>query len=142
MKLRRGREFYSRNYGAAMKMHKEGLTANEIAKKLGISYSAAYHWVKGIRKIESGNVNLFVSYLEKNGPSPAIDVKDKFPKHNELFLIATRRGLRVKRLMMQKRLGDYSVWYYIDGQENELQKRTDMLMEKIKEVKQRLNSLK
>jgi DNA-binding CsgD family transcriptional regulator len=139
-KLRRGREYYGKNYEEALRLHQQGLSVSEIAKKLNISYSAVYHWVKGIRKPEAGNVNMFISYLEKNGPAPVVDVKNKFPKHNELFLIAVRRGLPVKRLMLQKKLSDYSVWYYLAGQESELEKRTDLLMEKIKEVKERLGS--
>ena len=78
--------------------------------------------------------------MKNSGPSPAVDVKKNFPKHNELFLIASRRGLPVKRLLMQKKLAEYSIWYYLNGQEDELQKRTDMLIDKIKEVKERLNA--
>lgn len=140
MKMRKGREFYGKNYEEAIQLYKAGISVNEIAKKFNISYSAVYHWVKGIRKPASGNVNLFINYLKSYGPTPAIDIKDKFPKHNELFLITSRRGLPVKRMMMQKKFGEYSVWYYLIGQESELQKRTDMLMEKIKEIKQKLNT--
>ncbi len=140
MKLRKGREFYGKNYEESLRLHKEGMPVGEIAKRLNISYSAAYHWVKGLRKIEAGNVNMFIKYLETNGPTPVIDISNKFPKHNELFLIANRRGLPVKRFMMQKRFADYSVWYYLAGQDAELHKRTDMLLEKIKEIKEKLGA--
>ena len=140
MKLRKGREFYGKNYEEAMKLHEQGLSVSEIAKKLNVSYSAAYHWVKGLRKPESGNVNTFAAYLEKSGPMPVAELKNVFPKHNELFLIASRRGLPVKRLMLQKKLSEYSIWYYLAGQEAELEKRTSMLMDKIKEIKEKLGS--
>lgn len=140
MGLRKGREFYDRHYSEAMKLHGEGLSVREIADKLGVSYSAAYHWIKGIRRPEQGNVSGFVSFLEKHGPAAVADLKEKFPKHNEVFLIATRRARPVKRYMMKKMYGDYSTWYYLEGQEAELEKRISMLMDKIKEVKEKLTS--
>jgi hypothetical protein len=136
--MRRGREYYGKNYEEAMRLHQQGSSINDIAKKLNVSYSAAYHWVKGIRKPESGNVNAFADCLRSRGPTPVVDLAEKFPKHNELFLIASRRGLPVKRLMLQKKLGDYSVWYYIAGQEADLENRTNALMVKIREIKERL----
>lgn len=140
MKLRKGREFYGKNYEEALRLHGQGLSVNEIAKRLDISYSAAYHWIKGLRKPEAGNVNEFENYLKRNGPVPVAQLKDKFPKHNELFLIASRRGLPVKRLMLQKKFSEYSIWYYLAGQEADLEKRTSMLMDKINEIKEKLGS--
>ena len=72
---------------------------------------------------------------------PVVDIKNAFPKHNELFLISTRRALPVKRFMMKKKYGEYSTWYYIDGQKNQLDERINTLMEKIKEVKEKLSDL-
>lgn len=137
---RRGRETYSKSYEDAMRLHSEGTPITEIAKKLGVSYSAAYHWVRGLRKPEKGNINELVSALEKSGPTAAIDMKEKFPKHNELFLIAARRGLPVRRFMLKKRYGEYSVWYYLAGQEKELDLRVDALLEKVKEIKEKIST--
>ena len=52
MPLRRGRELYSKKYDEAMKLHTEGKSVNEIAAALGVSYSAAYHWINGFKKPE------------------------------------------------------------------------------------------
>jgi DNA-binding transcriptional MerR regulator len=142
MIIRKGKEHYAKHYYNAISMHKEGLPVGEIASKLGISYSAVYHWVKEIRKPEAGNVSDFIGFLSKNGPMPVIDIENKFPKHNELFLIAVRRNLPVKRYMMQKKYGEYSTWYYMEGHEKQLEERLEQLMDKIKEVKEKINSLK
>ncbi len=138
--IRRGREYYSKNYSEAVRLYNDGLTVVEIADKLKISYSAVYHWVKGLRKPEAGNVNAFADYLRKHGPAAVVDIKERFAKHNELFLIAARRGLPVKRFMLKKKFGEYSTWYYVEGQEHELEKRTNELMQKIKALSEKLSS--
>lgn len=139
--MRRGREYYGRKYGEAIRLCSEGRSAQEIARELGVSYSAAYHWIKGIRKPSLGNVNAFVQFLHDNGPQPAEEIKDFFPKHNELFLIASRRGLPVKRAVLDRKLRDYSTWYFLEGQEELLRKRTGEMLEKITEIKGRLRGL-
>ncbi len=139
--MRRGREFYGKQYQEALKLYKEGKTVPEIAKGLGISYSAAYHWLKGLRKPDVGIVNTFEKFLIENGPQPAEEIKDRFPKHNEIFLIASRRGLPVKRLIISKKLKGYSVWYFIEGQEEQLEKRVSEMLGKIKEIKDKLREL-
>ena|SRR3989344_1240679 len=138
MPLRKGRETYGAKYDEAIKLHEQGLTPKQISEKLSISYSCAYHWVKGLRKPETGNVSSFVSTLEKSGPLPVVDVKEKFPKHNELFLIASRRGLPLARRVLDKSLADYNTWYFLKGQEEQLDERIKQLYEKIKNVKERL----
>ncbi len=140
MNIRRGREFYSKHYDEALRLYKEGLSTRQIADKLNISYSAVYHWVKGLRKPESGNVASFMGYLKDSGPVAVTDIKEKFPKHNELFLIAVRRNLAVKRHMLKKKYRDYATWYYLEGQEQELESRIKELMDKIKDIKEKLNS--
>jgi transcriptional regulator with XRE-family HTH domain len=140
MAIRRGREFYSKYYSQAIALYNEGLPVREIADRLGISYSAVYHWVKGLRKPDAGNVSSFVGYLEKHGPSPVIDIKERFPKHNEIFLISVRRNLPVKRHMLVKKYGDYATWYYLAGQEKELESRLNELMTKIKDIREKLSS--
>lgn len=136
---RRGREFYGSQYEEAVKLHEQGVPVTEIAKRLGVSYSAAYHWVRGLRKPEKGNVREFIECLRSKGPAAVTDIKEKFAKHNELFLIAARRGMPVKRYMLKKKYGEYATWYYLEGQESLLEERTNMLMEKIKEVREKLN---
>ncbi len=139
--MRRGKEFYGKQYEEAVKLYKEGRSIPEISKELKLSYSAAYHWLKGLRKPDIGNVNTFEKFLVENGPQPAEEIRDNFPKHNELFLIASRRGLRVKRLIISKKLKGYSVWYFIEGQEEQLEKRVDEMLGKVKEAKDRLRDL-
>lgn len=134
---RRGREFYGKHYEEAIRLYDAGLSANEIAKKLGISYSCAYHWIRGLRKPEQGNVNNFVSFLQ-GGPKPQAEVEKTFPKHNELFLIASRRALPVRRQVIDKKYKSYATWYYLNGQEELLKEKIDELIKKVKEVKEKM----
>jgi hypothetical protein len=138
MPMRKGRETYGKKYDEAIKLHGDGKSINEIASQLGISYSAAYHWVKGLRTPEKGNVNGFHDYLKENGPMPVIEVEKKFPKHNELFLMANRRGLAIKRHVLKRRYRSYATWYYLDGQEGLLEKRLAELFTTIDDVKKKL----
>jgi hypothetical protein len=139
--VRRGKEAYAKHYEEAIRLRDEGLSPRQISERLGISYSAVYHWTKGIRSPKQGNVAAFIAHLKKNGPCPVVDLKEEFPKHNELFLIAARRAQPVKRFMIKKLYGDYSTWYYLDGQESDLERRIDALFEKVKEVKDKLGGL-
>lgn len=136
--MRRGREFYSGNYEKVISLHNKGLTVSEIASHLGISYSCAYHWVRGLRKPSGGRLNDFEGFLEKNGPVAVIEIKDKFPKHNELFLTACRRGLPIKRHVLGRRFGEYSTWYFLAGQEEKMKERIKELFDKYKELKEKL----
>jgi len=138
---RKGREIYSDKYEAAIKMNEEGKSIKEIAKELDVSYSAAYHWIKGLRKPEKGRTNDFIKYLELNGPSAVIDVKEKFSKHNEIFLTASKRGLKLKRKFLGREYGEYSTWYLLEGQENKLKEREEELKEVIKRVQKKLSRL-
>ena len=134
---RRGREFYANEYKQVMDLYKEGRSVSEISSKLGISYSCVYHWVKGLRKPESGNLKDFEKLI-KAGPKSAAEIKDRFPKHNELFLTASRRGLPIKRYCLSRKFGDYSTWYFIDGQENELKARITELLNQYKVVQEKI----
>ena len=138
MTMRKGREIYPEKYEQAVKLYKSGMPIKEIAEKLSISYSCAYHWAKGLRKPEEGNVAAFVALLRSSGPLPVVDIKEKFPKHNELFLIASRRGLPIMRRVLYRKLDDYSTWYFLPGQEKELDIRISQLYNKIKNVKELL----
>ena len=138
--MRKGREFYSGQYDNVFKLHKKGLSVKEIAAQLGISYSCVYHWVKGLRKPESGRLSEFVDIIKK-GPISVMDIKENFPKHNELYLTASRRGISIKRYKMDKKLGDYSTWYFMEGQEDKLKQRIKELLDKYKEVKDKIIDL-
>src|SRR3989338_8817900 len=121
-----------------MKLHTEGKSVNEIAAALGVSYSAAYHWVKGMRKGESGNLNEFEKYLKEKGPMPTAAIEKTFPKHNELFLMSNRSGMNIRRKVLKRRFAGYATWYYIKGQEVLLEKRLEELFSKVKDVKEKL----
>ena len=136
--IRKGRQLYSKKYEEAMKLHEEGKSVNEIAAQLSVSYSAAYHWVKGLRKPETGNLNEFESYLRENGPMPVIEVEKLFAKHNEIFLMSNRRSMPIRRKVLKRRFAGYATWYYLEGQEQLLEKRLEELFAKIKEVKNTL----
>lgn len=132
--MRKGKNFYPEKYEAAIKLMKEGKTASQISNELGISYSCAYHWIKGLRKPEQGRVEEFMSFIKKQ-PVYAGEIKSLFPKHNDLFLIASKRGLGIRRFKSSINLTDFSTWYYIDGQEKQLE-------EKIAFVRMRLSKIK
>ena len=135
MVMRRGRQLYGKKYEEAMGLHKQGKSVNEIAEQLGISYSAAYHWIKGLRKPETGNLNEFENYLREKGPTPVMEVEKKFPKHNELFLMANKRNMMIRRKVLKRRYGKYAIWYYIEGQDTQLKERLEELYDKIKDIK-------
>ncbi|MBI4018483.1 MAG: helix-turn-helix domain-containing protein [Candidatus Aenigmarchaeota archaeon] len=130
--MRRGKEFYDKNYQKVMELHKQGKGAREISSELKISYSAAYHWVKGLRKPSAGNVTDFLAFLRTKGPTPAAEIKQQFQKHNELFLISGKRGEPVKRYILSRKLRDYGTWYFLEGQEDLLRSRIRHMFETIK----------
>ncbi|MEM7819813.1 MAG: helix-turn-helix domain-containing protein [Candidatus Aenigmatarchaeota archaeon] len=136
--MRRGREFYSKNYEKVLELYNQGKSIKEISNQLNISYSCVYHWIKGLRKPDIGNINLFIDFIKNNGPIPIMNIKEKFPKHNELFLTASRRGLPIKRFMLGRKFGEYSTWYLLEGQEELLKDRIEELFLKIREFKERL----
>lgn len=138
MVMRRGRQLYSKKYEEAIKLHNEGKSVNEIASQLDVSYSAAYHWIKGLRKPESGNLNEFEEWLKEKGPMPAIETESRFPKHNELFLMSNKRGMRIRRKTLDRKYAKYSAWYYIEGQEKELDARLEELFSKVRAAKEKL----
>ena len=135
MVMRRGRQLYDKKYNEALKLHAEGKSINEIATHLDVSYSAAYHWIKGLRKPDTGNLNAFENYLREKGPMPVIDVEKNFPKHNELFLMANKRSMNIRRTILKRKYGKYAIWYFLDGQEDQLKERLEELYSKIKDIK-------
>jgi len=138
---RRGKEFYGEKYSRALSLHKDGKSIKEISQILGISYSATYHWIKELRKPVAGNVNDFMHCVEVQGPISGLGVSKQFPKHNELFLIASRRGLSIKRLYLGKKYKQLATWYYLDGQEDLLKKHVEELENKISTARDRLKSM-
>jgi predicted transcriptional regulator len=140
-KMRKGREFYSQNYDEVMRLHREGMSVNDISKKMNMSYSCVYHWVKGLRKPEKGNLVSFESFLRQNGPTPVAELKDKFPKHNDFFLTALRRNMQLKRCVLPRKYGFYSTWYFIEGQENLLSERVKDMLVKYREAKEKIVDL-
>lgn len=136
--MRRGKEFYDKNYSKVMELHKQGLSVKEIASRLNISYSAVYHWVRGLRKPTAGNVTEFLQHLKEKGPVPAAEIKKKFPKHNELFLISAKRREPIKRYVLGRKFGEYGTWYFLEGQEELLQKRVKNMLGVLKEASSRL----
>lgn len=139
--MRRGKEFYDKNYQLAVKMHEQGLSVKEIAAKLNISYSAVYHWVKGLRKPSAGNVTEFLSFLKEKGPMPVAEIKGKFPKHNELFLISGKRGEPIRRYITDRRLEEYATWYFLEGQEQLLKERIKKMFGAIKRLTEKMKGL-
>ncbi|HLC76784.1 MAG TPA: helix-turn-helix domain-containing protein [archaeon] len=135
MVMRRGRQLYGKKYEEAIELHKQGKSINEIAAQLGVSYSAAYHWIKGLRKPDAGNLNAFENYLKEKGPMPTADVEKNFPKHNELFLMANKRGMNIRRQILKRKYDKYAIWYFLDGQEDLLKERLEELYAKIKDIK-------
>ncbi len=136
--MRRGKEFYTNKCKEAIELHNSGKTIDEAAKELNVSYSTAYHWIRGMRKPESGNLRSFETFLVKNGPTAVIDIKERFPKHNELFLTATRRGIAVRRRIIDRRYGEYATWYFISGHEKQMEECLRELTKKYKELKEKI----
>lgn len=136
--MRKGKEFYTKNYDKVIELHDSGLSVKDIASKLGISYSCVYHWVKGLRKPVPGSLSEFISFLEENGPTAAAELIEDFPKHNELFLTAARRNIPVRRKMLSRKYAEYATWYYVAGQEEELETCIKELFNTIKNVRKKL----
>lgn len=137
MTIRKGRETYQESYSKALELHKKGKSIKEIAAELGVSYSASYHWVKGLRSPRAGNIREFEAFLKENGPSPAAEIGRKFPKHNEIFHIAQKRGIPVKRWVTSKprTFGEYATWYYLKGQEGRLKEKVIETLKRFGEIK-------
>jgi len=136
--MRRGRTHYKASYEKALELHAQGKSVTEIATELKISYSCAYHWVRGLRKPEKSAVLDFVAFLREHGPTAVADIQKTFKKHNEFFLVAHRRSFPVRRYVLQRKFGDYATWYYLDGQESLLHERVAAFVEKYNETRKKL----
>ncbi|MBI4896127.1 MAG: helix-turn-helix domain-containing protein [Candidatus Aenigmarchaeota archaeon] len=136
--MRKGKEFYARQYDAVQELFSKGVPIQEIAKQLNMSYSCVYHWVRGLRKPRRGNVDTLVEFLHTHGPTPVVDIEAAFPKHNELFHIASKRGVPIRRKVLSRAYGAYATWYFLDGQEPQLEERIAQLVSTLRAVKERL----
>ena len=137
--MRGNKEIYSTLYPKVMEAYKNGEGIDSIVKKFNLSYSCVYHWIKGLRKPKNSRLNEFFNEIKNKGPKPVKDIEEFFPKHNELFLTASKRGFPVKRLEINKRFGKYSTWYFIPGQEKKLNSEIKYLFNKYKEVLEKIN---
>ncbi|MFH1420384.1 MAG: helix-turn-helix domain-containing protein, partial [Candidatus Aenigmatarchaeota archaeon] len=135
--MRKGKELYAEKYDSAMALHRKGVPLKEIAESLGISYSAVYAWTRGTRKPSEPVLVRFRSFLEKNGPTAAIDIKSVIPKHDDFYHIAVKRNIGIKRVVLDRRFREYRVWYYLAGQEQALESCIKDLREKYKVVKEK-----
>jgi hypothetical protein len=135
--MRSGKEAYSEKYRQALALHRQGKPVAEIAKELGVSYSAAYHWVKGLREApQATKLEEFEAYLKTRGPLPAVDIKEVFPKHNELYHTAAGRGGAIRRFVLSnpRTFGEAATWYYLQGQESLLKERITKFLAAFKDV--------
>lgn len=136
--MRKGKEYYTKKYKKAKELHKQGLSIKKIAKKLNVSYSAAYAWIKKNRKPKKGQLVKFIEFLKENGPQTKPQLKKEFPKYNELYHIAVKRKKKVKRKILDPKYKQFRTWYYLKGQEKKLEKRINKLKQKYKQLKAKL----
>ena len=133
---RRGKDFYTKQYNDVMELVERGVPLQEIAQKTSLSYSCVYHWAKKIRKPETERLTVFFDFLQEHGPTPVAEIKDRFPKHNEIFLTCKRRGFPIKRFVMKSKVGDYGTWYYTEGQEDKLEEHVNSMVGTLKKIKE------
>ena len=137
--MRQGKELYTKKYQEAMEMHKKGMNTKEIAGKLGISFSAVYSWTRKGRTPETGVYEQFFNFLRESGPQPLLEVRKYFPKHSEIFLGARERGFSILRKRISRAMGEYSIWYYLPGQESVVQEMISNVIKKRQELAERIS---
>ena len=136
--LRRGKDFYTDKYDAVMKLVENGVPLQQIAQQTSLSYSCVYHWAKKLRKPGTERLTVFFDILKEKGPKNVAELKDEFPKHNEIFLTCKRRGFPIKRFVTKTKLGDHGTWYYVDGHEQKLEEAITTMMKALKTLKETL----
>lgn len=136
--LRKGKNFYVENYKKAIELYEKGYSIKDISCKLGISYSACYSWISKKNVPKKDIVTKFYEFLKTRGPSPIIDIKKEFSKHSEIYLAAIDRGFKINRYKLPRIFKDYSIWYYLEGQEEELINRVKDIINKREEMKDKL----
>jgi predicted transcriptional regulator len=133
--IRKGKNSYIEKYEKAKELAEKNYSIKEIANILGISYSAAYQWIKKKKEPKKDKITLFYDFLSKNGPSPLAIIKKDFPKHSEIYNSAISRGFKIKRYKLPRIFKEYSIWYYLEGQENSLKERIKIIINKREEMK-------
>ena len=142
--MRRGKEFYTDKVEIAKKLYNDGMNIKDIAKKLNIIYSAAYHWIRGLRTPKMSRLEEFRNFIKEHGPLPVCDVEEKFPKHNDLYHLASSRGIRIMRLVLGKKMKgekNYTIWYFLPGQEQEVKEKINKLLKNYKISKHIIKTL-
>lgn len=136
--LRKGKNFYVENYKKAIELYNKGYNIKDIASILGISYSACYAWIFKKRTPKKDIATKFYEFLKSNGPSPIIEINKEFAKHSDIYLVAKERGFKINRYKLPRILKGYSIWYYLEGQEEELLNRVKDIINKREELKDKL----
>lgn len=99
--MRRGKEFYSQNYKKALDLHERGIAIKDIAKTLGLSYSAVYSWVSKSRRPGKGALIKFKEVLRSRGPMPAALIK-KEKKSTMISIILLGNAVLVSKEGLSK----------------------------------------
>ncbi|GEM_PF-1213945 len=136
--IRKGKSSYIEKYEEAKKLAEKNYSIKEIANILGVSYSAVYQWIKKSKEPKKDKITLFYEFLSKNGPSPLAIIRNNFPKHSELYNSAISRGFKIKRYKLPRIFKEYSIWYYLEGQENSLKERIKIIIDKREEMKNKI----
>lgn len=140
--MRKGKDFYNKKYKEVFQLNEKGFSIKDISEKTGLSYSAVYSWIKKNKKPEKSVLIEFKEFLEKKGPTPVAEIEENFPKHNDFYHISRKRDIGINRLRIKgMKVGKYSDWYYLDGQEDELKKRLNEMKEKYKEFKEKMRDV-
>lgn len=136
--LRKGKNFYVENYRKAIELYENGHSVKEISKILGVSYSACYSWIHKKKTPKKDLATRFYEFLKVKGPSPAIEIEKEFSKHSDIYLEAKSRGFKINRYKLPRILKGYSIWYYLEGQEEEMLNRVRDIINKREELKEKL----
>ncbi len=137
--MRKTKEFYNEKYNEFLELREQGLSMSEIAKRLQISYSAVYAWIRG-RKPEESKVTKFIKFLRNNGPTPLAEIRKLFPKHSDIYLTAVQRGYKILKYTLPKKFGDYSIWYLLPEQEADLKREVEKFIKEFNRVKEKLSN--
>lgn len=136
--LRKGKHFYVETYKKALELYHNGYSIKEISNILGISYSTCHAWISKKRTPKKDIVTKFYEFLKLHGPSPIMEIKKEFSKHSDIYLLAIERGFKINRYKLPRIFKEYSIWYYLEGQEKELLNRINDIINKRNELKEKL----
>ena len=126
-------ESYRDKYEEFISLMEEGKSLSEISRILGVGKSTLHYWkTRGKRETALEKLEKF---LREKGPSPLYIVKEKFPKHSELYTKSRARGSKIRKYDSGMK-PPLRHWYYLEGQEKELGKRVSEIRKKIEKAKQ------